>query len=87
MLIKDLNHLKRLCKGRTQLDTFVAIGGWGRSSKTPILQEDDTITVYNDIDDTVQHFRSLETMIKCHATIKEALQKKAFFVYDYEVKK
>jgi hypothetical protein len=86
MLIKNLKHLTELCKGRTQLDCFVWLGGILRSSKTLLLESDGEVNVINEIDDSEEHFTSLEHMTKKHTTIRRALKGKAFFVYSYELK-
>lgn len=86
MLIKNLEHLKELSKNKEQLDCYVMLSGYARSSKTLILHENGAVTVNNEIDDTQDEFDSFEDMNKRHLTINEALEKHAFFVYDYEVK-
>ena len=85
MKIKDLKHLKELCKDKSQLDCFVALNGC-RSSKTLMIDSDKKgLVVYNEIDDTSEGFDSFEDMAKRHLTINEALEKGAFYVYDYEI--
>ena len=86
MQIKNLKHLTELCKGRSQLDCFVWLGGMLRSSKTLLMQSDGKVTVINEIDDSEDNFESLEQMTKKHATIRRALKGKAFFVHGYELK-
>lgn len=86
MQITNLKHLKALCKGKQQLDCYVLLNGCLRSSKTLIMEEGGDIVVVNEIDGTTEDFKGFEDMLKNHSTIKGALEKKAFYVYDYEVK-
>ena len=85
MKIIDLEHLKKLCEGKSQLDCFVALNGC-RSSKTLILYADKSVTVFEEIDGSAEEFDSLDDMNNKHEVIREALEKNAFHVFDYEVK-
>jgi len=87
MIIKNIQHLKKLCKGKEQLDCYVMLNGCCRSSKTLLLDSDGKgIVVVNEIDDTTEDFDSFEDLFKRHLTIAEALQKHSFYVFDYEIK-
>jgi hypothetical protein len=87
MKVKSISHLQELCKGREQLDCYVLLNGYCRSSKTFILN-DDTIVVCNEIDGTTQDFDDWEELNDVKKTIiGEAIEKGRFFVYDYEVEK
>ena len=88
MLIKNLTHLKKLCKGRSQLDCYVKLNGGLRSSKTLLIDSNRKgLVVVNEIDDTTEEFDSFKDLVTRHLTINEALQKNSFYVFDYEVEK
>ena len=69
--------LESLKEGSTA-DFFIRLNGGLRSSKTVRLYEDNTVTLYNDIDDTVEDFDSVDEL--CQQTnIGEAIEKKALY--------
>jgi len=84
MRIENIEQLNGMSRGKTQLDCYVLLNGGLRSSKTLMFEEDGGVNVINEIDDTSEGFDSLEEMAKGHSTIKEALEKGAFYVFDYE---
>lgn len=73
-----------LNEDRNSLDCFVMLN-CGRSSKKIMREDNDEITVINEIDDSIESFGSIDDMVARHDTIKKALDKGAFYVYAYEL--
>ena len=79
-------QLKKLLEGSSQIDCFL-LTGIGRSSKTFIKAEDGFLVVH-EIDGTSTFFKGIEQMMKSKKTnIPEALDKGAFYLYEYEAEK
>ena len=83
----DLLKLKEYMKSRDYLECYVKLSHRLKSSKTIIKPDTDSenILVLNEIDGTEDEFKSLDDMAEYHKTIHEALAKKAFYVYGYEL--
>ena len=84
--IKSIEQLKQLCKGKDQLDCYAVLGGFCRSSKTLIPQEDNAVVVVHEIDGHTSCVNSIEKLMtsKKTTTIAEAIKKGCFYAYGYE---
>ena len=83
--IRDADHLKMLLEEKEQLDCFLSLGGPLISSKTFLHHSDGSVTVYHDIDGHQRTYKSVEGLCR-NPQIREAIEQKRLFVYDFEIK-
>jgi hypothetical protein len=78
-IVKDIQHLKELCKDHL-VDGCILLQHGARSSKSVKFDsESNTFYIYNDIDDTDQELT--EQQLFTESNIGEAINKKAFRLY------
>lgn len=70
-----------------QLDCFITLNGFLRSSKT-FIKGESGFTVVNEIDGSTEEHPSLGELLHSRVSnIGEAVRKGAFFLYDYELER
>ena len=80
--VVDVEHMKSICKKEGGQASFfiVLAGGAARSSKDITFSTEDGWTIFNNIDDSWQDYRTDRNMLK-FTNIGKALEKGAFYSY------
>lgn len=80
MLVKNIEHLKVLAKGKTR-KFHIRLIGWLKSVKRiKYRAKADCFFVRNEIDNSTQFLRSSQMMDREFTNIGEAIRKKAFYL-------
>lgn len=62
--MERIKDIKGLCAHHEQVDCFVLLNGGLRSSKTIITHADKSVTLYNEVDGTSQHYKDIDALLK-----------------------
>lgn len=86
ILINDIEHLKTVFKDivkdkdyTEQVEGFIMLNSSLRSSKTFFVYPDG-ISIFHSIDGETEEFDTVEELLEGMNNIKEAIEKKAFFL-------
>jgi len=85
--IKNIKHLKEVFENAVkdkyyteQIEGFIMLNNNLRSSKTFFVYQDRGLSIFHSVDGEIEEFDNVEEMLKGMNNIKEAIEKKAFFV-------
>ena len=80
-MINNIEELKKLCNDEQSHDCYIVIAGIIRSSKSIFMNENETFSVINEIDNSKDLFTEEELLNPELSIIGKAIQKGQFHSY------